>query len=581
MERLSINRDEYPLTAKAYAYAEAVLSGERPANKYEKLAVQRFANDLDKAAKGWDYYFSLDAAERVLRCVQNFSHYKGPMAGKKLIMEGWQCFIIANVFGWLKVSNNKRRFKNSYVEVPRGNGKSTMTSPIGLYMLSLDGESGAEVYSAATTRDQARIVFRDAQFMARAEPKFLARFGVEVHAHTISQLRTGSKFEPLSADGKTLDGLNIHAALIDELHAHPSRDVYDVLETGCGKRDQSLMWMITTAGSNLAGICMEVRTYLTKILTGAVEDDATFGIIYTIDEGDDPFILESWIKANPNYGVSVMPHHIEQLAKKAKETPSAINNFLTKHVNVWVNADSPWLDMVAWNKCADTELKLEQFEGEECYVGLDLATKTDIAAKMRCFVRMHPQEQRPHYYLFGEYYLPSAAVYSSKNSQYAGWEIEGLLTVTHGEVNDFSLIEDGVRADRDVFDLREVAFDPWGSTQMAQNLVEDGIEMIEFRMTTANFSEPMKQFDALVREGRIHHDGNPVLTWMMSNVVVHEDANENIFPRKQYKDNKIDGAVASIMALARAMFSEAEGGQSIYDLDGDDWDAIERALDGV
>lgn len=568
---------KFPSCKKGHDYALSVITGEKLANRLERKACERYFRDLEKQETKWPYKFDPEKAERTMFAVQLFSHYKGPLAGTKLSLEGWQAFIYMNVYGWVKKVNGKRRFKRSYTEVPRGNGKSTMTSPACLYMAFMDGESGAEVYSAATTRDQARIVFRDAQFMARKEPKFLARFGVEVHAHNISQLATGSKFEPLSADGDSLDGLNIHFAAIDELHAHKSRDVHDVLETGMGKREQPVMWMITTAGSNLAGICMEVRTYCVKVLDEVADDDSVFAIIFTIDEGDDWKDPKTWEKANPNYGISVMPEHIEALAKKAMATPSAVNGFLTKHLNVWVNSDSPWLNMDHWNACADRTLKLEDFEGQECYDGLDLASKTDIAAKMRVFPRLNEADGKMHYYLFGEYYLPEFAVLNSNNSQYEGWEREGLLTVTPGEVTDFNLIEEGIKEDRDQYDLRDVAFDPWNATQLAQNLVEEGIEMIEFRMTVQNISEPMKEFEGLVRSGRIHHDGNPVLTWMMSNVVCHEDVKGNVFPRKQTKDAKIDGAVAAIMGLARAMFSDNDGGGSAYE-DDDFWAQMEEML---
>lgn len=568
--------DKFPSCKKAHDYAVSLVSGMRVACQQAIQAAARYFADLERSKTNWPFRFDAEKAERTMFAVQLFEHYKGPSAGEKLILEPWQAFIYSQVFGWVNKKTGKRRFKRAYTEVPRGNGKSTMSSPLALYMLSMDGESGAEVYSAATTRDQARIVFRDAQFMARKAEAYRKRFGVEVHAHAISQLRTGSKFEPLSAEGDTLDGLNIHCVVIDELHAHKTRDVHDVLETGLGKRDQSLMWMITTAGSNLAGICMEVRGYVVKILNGSVMDDAVFGIVFTIDEGDDWKDPKSWEKANPNWGVSVMPEHVAQLAKKAMETPSAVAGFLTKHLNVWVNSDNPWLNMDDWNACADRSLKLADFEGEPCFVGLDLATKTDIAAKVRVFPRVL-DNGKTHYYLFGEYYLPEAAVLASKNSQYQGWELEGLLTTTPGEVTDFGMIQEGIMDDQDAFDLREVAFDPWNATQLAQNLVEDGVEMIEFRMTVQNISEPMKEFEALVRSKRIHHDGNPVLTWMMSNVVCHVDNKENVFPKKENRDNKIDGAVASIMGLARAMFSDSDGAGSAYD-DDDFWAKMEKMM---
>jgi phage terminase large subunit-like protein len=274
-------------------------------------------------------------------------------------------------------------------------------------MLAADGEGGAEVYSFATTRDQAKIVFGDAQNMARRTPGLKQHFGVEVGAHSVYVLKTASKFEALSAEGSTLDGLNTHFACIDELHAHKTRAVYDVVETSIGKRSQSLLWVITTAGSNRAGICYEVRGFVAKVLNGSAKDETQFGIIWgldnTEDDEDDWTSEKSLVKANPNYGVSVMPDIIAALQAKAMTMPSAANNFKTKHLNEWVNADTSWLDMRSWDACSEPDLELTQFEGERCWVALDLASKIDIAAKVYIFKR--EIEGKSHFYVFGSYYL--------------------------------------------------------------------------------------------------------------------------------------------------------------------------------
>jgi phage terminase large subunit-like protein len=425
-------------------------------------------------------------------------------------------------------------------------------------MLAADGEGGAEVYSAATTRDQARIVFRDAQHMARKVPDLTTQLGVSVAAHNIHVLKTASKFEALSAESSGLDGLNIHCAIVDELHAHKSRAVYDVIETGTGKRPQSLLWVITTAGSDRSGICYEVRTYLARVLDGLVEDDSQFGIIYGLDEKDDWQAEASWVKANPNWGVSVMPDVVGQLAKKAMQLPSAQNNFLTKHLNTWVNADSAWLPAEAWAACADPTLDIEDFAGDECVIGLDLATKTDISAKVYLFRRMQGGVAR--YYLFGRYYLPEAALSDGRNASYAGWEIEGRLAATPGDVTDFGQIEAEILEDASRFKVREVAFDPWQASDLAQRLMANGASVVEYRATVQNFSAPMKELAALVLQKRLHHDGCPALAWMVSNVVCHLDAKDNIYPRKERPENKIDGVVAAIMALGRWMAGGEEDG---------------------
>jgi phage terminase large subunit-like protein len=536
-------------------YAKDVVAGRIAACKWVKKACKRQIADLAKWADGTGpYRFDAAKGNKAAKFIEFLKHTKGPKAGQTIVLEPWQAWIITTVFSWVRTDTGNRRFRRVYLEMPRGQGKSALSSAVALYMLAADGEGGAEVYSCATTRNQARIVFQDAQHMARKSAPLMKALGVEVAAHNINVLRTASKFEALSADAHSLDGLNIHLAVIDELHAHKTREVYDVIETGTGKRPQSLLWCITTAGFDRAGICYEVRGYLAKVLNGKVEDDSQFGVIYTIDDGDDWQALSSWQKANPNFGVSVMPEVIGQLASKAMQMPSAQANFRTKHVCEWVNSDTSWMDMRAWDKAGDPSLDIADFEGQECHIGLDLAAKIDIAAKVRLFQRAI--DGVTHYYVFGQYYLPEAAVTDGRNSQYAGWEIEGRLTTTPGDVLDFDTVRADLMEDSRRFAVKEIAYDPWQALQLAQQLTADGASCVEYRNTVANFSAPMKEIDALVRSGRLHHSADPVLGWMVSNVVCHVDAKENIYPRKERPENKIDGVVALIMALGRAMQGE-------------------------
>lgn len=551
----------------ALNYAKDVVKGKVLASKFVIAACQRQIDDL-KRWKGKDalYTFNKDKANRVCQFVELLPHIKGPLAGELIQLEPWQCFILTTVFGWID-KNGHRRYRRSYIEVPRGNGKSAISSAVGLYMLAADGEGGAEVYSFATTRDQAKIVFGDAQNMARRTPGLKAHFGVEVGAHSVYVMKTASKFEALSAEGSTLDGLNTHFACIDELHAHKTRAVYDVVETSIGKRAQSLLWVITTAGSNRAGICYEVRAFVTKVLLGTTKDETQFGIIWGLDgteaDEDDWTSEKSLVKANPNYGVSVMSDIIASLQAKAMTMPSAANNFKTKHLNEWVNADTSWLDMRSWDACADASLDLVAFEGERAWIALDLASKIDVAAKVYLFKR--EIEGRTHYYVFASYYLPRETVDRGENSQYQGWEQIGLLSVTDGAVIDFDLIEQELLQDCSRFEVTEIPFDPFQATQLSTRMMSQGAPMVEMRPTVLNFSEPMKNLEGLILEKRIHHNGDPVLGWMMSNVVCHRDAKDNIYPRKERPENKIDGAVALIMALGRAM---AETFEDSGDLDG-------------
>ena len=553
------------MVAKNYAadakrYAEQVVGGEILSCRWVQLACQRQLNDLARfKGKGSPYRFnpklvdrdgrSFYPADNLCAFIERLPHVKGPLAGESITLEPWQIFILSTVFGWVK-SDGKRRYRRSYIEVPRGNAKSTLSSAVALYMLAADGEGGAEVYSLATTRDQARIVFGDAQTMARRSAGFRSRFAVNVGAHNMHVLASGSKFEALSAEGSTLDGLNIHFGCVDELHAHKTRTVYDVVETGTGKRDNSLLWVITTAGSNRAGICYEARTFVTKLLNGVFEDDTQFGIVYGLDDGDDWTTENALVKANPNWGISVRPEILGPLQAKAMQLPSAVNNFKTKHLNEWVNADTAWMDMRAWDVCGDSSLDIEAFTGQPCWVGLDLASKTDIAALMLMF--QHP-EISDAYVVFGKYYLPEDTVQAAGNSQYPGWMRTGRLTVTPGNVIDFGWIEADLLDLVSRFAVQAVAFDPFQATQLSTRMLAEGLPMIEVRPTVLNFSEPMKTLEALVLQRKLVHDGDPVLTWMASNVVAHLDAKDNIYPRKERAENKIDGIVALIMALSRAI----------------------------
>lgn len=456
---------------------------------------------------------------------------------------------------------------------------SALSSPVGLYGMTSDGEMGAEVYSAATSRDQAKIVFDVAKMMANMADEFKSQVGVGTFAHHMEQASTGSFFRPLSTEGNHLDGLNIHIGIIDELHAHKTREVYDVLVTGIGKRLQSMIWMITTAGFDTGGVCYEERTYMASVLMGEVQDDSVFGIMYTLDEWDDWTQPEAWQKANPCWGTAVRPEIVEQLAKKAMTIPSFQNNFRTKHLNEWMNADSVWMDMAKWDQASMPHVKMDQMQGlfTECFVGIDLASKKDLAAVSylftlddeACEILKVPFNMK--YMLFTQFYLPQEAAEQGENSQYLGWVHDGYIKATPGNVTDFATIEDDVIRNCKKFEIEEVAFDPWQSTQMAQNMQKHGLEPIEYRNTVATMSEPMKAFDALIISDKMVHEGNPCMRWNVSNTVCHFDAKDNIFPRKTRVENKIDGVVATIMALGRATLHDEDNG-SAYD---DEWDERE------
>lgn len=540
--------------AIANGYVDDILSGRIPACDWVKKACRRQKDDLARQAnQNFPFVFDHKAGSKICKFVECLTHVKGALAGQRIALEPWQVFILSTAFGWLTL-DGRRRFRRVYIEVPRGNGKSCLSSGVALYCLCADKEPGAEVYSFATTRDQAKIVFGDAKRMAEMNADLRNAFNLKVLANALYLPTEGSTFQAKSAEGSTLDGLNTHLAVIDELHAHKTRAVYDVVETSLGKRRNSLMWVITTAGFDKAGICYEVRSMVTKILSRAVEDETQFGVIYSIDKEDDWTTEYALEKANPNWNVSVRPEVIQSLQRKAMAMTSAVNNFLTKHLNVWVNADSAWMDMRKWNDCADPNLSIEEFEGQPCYIGLDLASKIDICAKVLVFPKL--ADGKTHYYVFPFFWLPRNAVENGKNSQYSGWERSGFLNVSEGSVTDFRAVKESILEDCSRFAVQEVDFDPWQAAQLSSELEDEGVTMVEVRQTVANMSDPMKSLQAAVYDGTLHHDGGSVLTWMVSNVVAHTDAKDNIYPRKEIPENKIDGVVALIMAINRAQAQE-------------------------
>ena len=535
----------------ALAYARAVVCGEIPACKYTRQACERQLSDLERPiSESWPWIFDEDRADRPCAFVELLPHIKGKWAreGRLIELEPWQCFVITTVFGWVHHRTGLRRFREGYVEVPRKNAKSTLSSGLALYMLAADGEHGAEVYSAATTRDQARIVFDDARSMAERTPELRTYLGVAIMQHSLTVAHMASKFTPLAAEGSTLDGLNVHFAVIDELHAHKTRAVYDVIDTARGAREQSLLWNITTAGTDRSGICYERRTHVVKVLDGVIDDPSLFGVIYTVDEADDPHAETSWAKANPNWGKSVLREDMEAASRKAESMPSALNNFLTKRLNVWVNGDSAWMDMRAWDRCADNTLQLSDFEGERCWIGLDLAQKRDFAAACLVF------ERNNRWHVFTRLYLNELAVQESGNAHLSGWARQGYVQVTDGDITDFDVVADDLRSACARFDVQEIDFDPALSMYFAGKLIEEGLPLVEITQRALFFTPPLIQVENLVHEGNLRHEGNPVMTWMVSNLVVKVSKfNELRAPTKERPENKIDGPIAMLMALGRAL----------------------------
>lgn len=538
-------------------YRHGVMDGTIPACRWVKKACERQEKDLLRAAKGWGFKFDVAKAERVCRFIELLPHIKGPLANakKKIELQAWQCFILTTVFGWVN-ADGKRRFKVVYTEVPRKNGKSTFSSGVALYMLSADQESGAEVYSAATTRDQAKIVWGDAAEMVNRSPDLRSMLGVEANKRAIFQSRTASRFTAVARDqGGNLDGANTHCAIIDELHGHKTSAIWDVMLTSLAAREQPILWAITTAGFDRSGICYDRRTYLTKVLDGVFEDESFFGCIWSIDEEDDWTEPASWAKANPNWHI-MNQETVANLARAAIQMPSSRNNFLTKHLNIWVNASTAWMDMRAFDKCADETLNEADYHGELCFLSTDLATRTDIASTCRLYVKDLQEEAegrivtRRHYYAFFDYYVPQAKV--DNDDRYQLWEGLGLFKVSSGQVIDLDSIEEDIVEAFRTQPIKEVTVDPWNASQMCQHFQKKNVPVVEMRPTTGNVTEAMKELESAVLQGRFHFNGDPVLAWMASNVMAESDSRGNLRPGKERPENKIDGVYALLMSIARA-----------------------------
>lgn len=551
----------------AETYVDDVLSGRRVASKWERKACERHRRDLERAAQQSDafpYVYNpeltrLDGkkyrpAQRICQFAELMPHIKGDWAarGELIRLEPWQCFVLCSIFGWVHRVTLKRRFRKADLYVPRKNAKSTIASIVGLYMLAADDEFGAEVYSGATSRDQAHEVFRPARLMAQSSADFRARFGVLVNVSNLVVLETNSKFEPLI--GRPGDGASPSCAIVDEYHEHSTSELYDTMATGMGARSQPLLLVITTAGNNIGGPCYQHQVELQKILDGVISDERRWGIVYGLDSGDDWTHPDALLKANPNLGISIDGESLQADQEEATRDARKAAVFRTKRLNVWVNSASPWLNLECLQACADPTLKLEDFRGEQGWIGLDLASKTDIASRAAVFRRL--VEGQWHYYALTRNWLPEAAVQRPENEHYRAWVAQGYLVQTSGNMIDLRLIMDDVRATAETIVTVEIAMDAWGSREIAPALQQDGFTVIDVPMTTRHLSEPMKIIAALVDAGRFHHDGNLASLWMFSNVECVEDRNENIFPRKGKAELKIDAAVATILAIGRAIMNE-------------------------
>lgn len=541
-----------------------MVDGETPACKWVIAACRRHLDDYAKseADESYPWKFDNQSAKEVCDFIQLLPHTKDDFeyraARQETIkLEKWQLFVTCCLFGWVarRAKNKTYRFREAYVEVPRKNGKSTWAAGIGLYKFAADGEHGSEVYSGATSEKQAWEVFRPARLMAARTPDLLEHYGITVNAKSLTIQENGSRFEPVI--GKPGDGSSPSCAIIDEFHEHTTDDLVGTMRTGMGARRNPLLFIITTAGSDRSSPCYQRHLDVKQLLKGGYKDERLFGIIYTIDDGDDWRDPEVLKKANPNYNVSIEPEGIERDLQNAVQSARLQNDFKTKRQNIWENAAAAWMNMAAWDKCKDPNLKIEQFLGDRAWVGLDLANRIDLASKVLLFRRTI--DEKDHYYIFVTNYLNEGALETAHNAgHYRQWASENKLVVTPGSMTDHKWIATDLISDGKRFNLVEVDHDPYGADSLIGFLQADPqwsqhCEFVKIDQNVGNLSPAMKYVEGLVLDGRLHHDGDDILTWAFSNVTVKPDRNDNIFPRKERDANKIDPATAVFNVMCRAM----------------------------
>ena len=542
-------------------YCLGVVNGKIPACKYVKQAVDRHFKDLEKSQTDeFGYFFLPEAALHFIEFAEKCYHYKGRWAGTPLRLLPWQKFVLGSIFGWLtkdpEFVNGKwrhlRRFREAYLEVPRKNGKTFMLAVVALYLLKMDEESASEVYSAATHREQAKIVFEAACLIIQNSPTLINQFQVRQNSIVYAPLM--GSFKPLSRETKKgkFDGLGAHGGIFDELHAWDKRDLYDAIDGSTGARLQPLLISITTAGNNLNGICYDTRKISLKILNGTSDNNLFFAVIYTLDEEDEP--QESWRKkklwkkANPSWEESVQPDDMERLAKKADEDPGVKNMFLTKRLNIWLNSMNGWMDMEKWNKQKQKKLALSDFKGHACYISLDLASKLDLVGLRYLFYK------EKKFYAFGVGFCPEARIKEMNRgpgkAQYQIWKDLGEI-IPCGEVQiDQDKIKEYIEEILKTYEVLGVGMDNYNAAGIQTWLQKKRIEATEIGMTAKNLSEPMKEIRAQTYAGCYFHTGDSAHTWSISNVVCKTDANDNIFPRKENDEDKIDLAIPDIMNMA-------------------------------
>ncbi len=526
-----------PLTAYN-RYALEVQSGKIPACMRLKQAVERYFNDLNNPL----YTFDGATVERFIAFSHLCPHVKGPLRGQPIVLEPWQQFAFACLLGFKVAATGRRKYRSAYIQVPRKNAKSTVAAILANWFLVME-PGQQDIYTAAVSRDQARIVFDDARQMSLISKPLRKRLTIQ--QHKLIYAKTNSLLKPLASKASTIEGTNPSLAVVDEYHLHPDNAVYSALELGMGARPEGILFAITTAGSNVVSACKQHYDYCCQILAGEEQNESLFALIYELDDENEVEQPEHWIKANPNLGVSVDVTALTDTINKARGIPSQWVEMLTKRFNIWCQGETPWMGSGAWDACI-ADYSEDDLAGLECYAGLDLSSTSDITSVCYSF----PVENRV--LLLTRHYIPEAQLNNTANKNraiYRQWVKSGWIRTTPGDCIDYDRIRDDVLADSQRFSIKLVGFDTWNATHLRTQLQGAGLDVEPFPQTYMKFSPVAKSAEVFVNRKVIQHNGDPVLAWAMSNVVMETDANANIKPNKKKAANKIDPAIAFLMSF--------------------------------
>jgi phage terminase large subunit-like protein len=509
-------------------------------------------------------YYDKDAADFAVMFIESLKHTKGTWWKQPFELIDWQEQIIRDLFGVLK-PNGYRQFNTAYIEIPKKMGKSELAAAVALYLTCADGEERAEVYGCAADRNQAKIVYDVAVDMVRLCPSLNKRVKILQSQKKLVYIPTNSTYQVLSADVANKHGFNTSGVIFDELHTQPNRKLYDVMTKGSGDaRMQPLYFLITTAGTDTNSICYEVHQKAEDIIAGRKIDPTFYPVIYGADESDDWTDPKVWKKANPSLGITVGIDKVEAACESAKQNPGEENAFRQLRLNQWVKQAVRWMPMDKWDACA-FPVDPEELEGRVCYGGLDLSSTSDITAFVLVFP---PRDEEDKYVVLPYFWLPEETLdlrVRRDHVPYDVWEKQDLIETTEGNVIHYGFIEKFIENLGERYNIREIAFDRWGAVQMVQNLEGMGFTVVPFGQGFKDMSPPTKELMKLVLEKRIAHGGNPVLRWMMDNIYIRRDPAGNIKADKEKSTEKIDGAIAMIMGLDRAIRGGNDNGESVYD----------------